>query len=190
MRSLLTAGRVVLGGYLAAHGAQKLFGAFGGPGLDLAAQGFGAMGLKPAREMAALAGGSEVVGGVLTATGIADPLGPLMIAGSMTVATAAHRKGGPFAAKGGYEAALTNLAFAGALAAADGHHRLTKPLPKAATAVLGAGAAALTGLSLFQLWQADQKRKAAEVADEALRAAEASADHVAATSAPDVAQAG
>ena len=74
------------------------------------------MGLKPPREMAALAGGSEIVGGILTATGTADPLGPLMIAGAMTVATAVHRKGGPFAAKGGYEAALTNLAFAGALA--------------------------------------------------------------------------
>ena len=189
MRSLITAGRVVLGGYLAAHGAQKLFGAFDGPGLDLAAQGFGAMGLKPPREMAALAGGSEIVGGVLTATGVADPLGPLMIAGSMTVATAVHRKSGPFAAKGGYEMALTNLAFAGALAAAGGHHRLTKPLPKAAAAVLGAGAAALTGLSLFQLWQAEQKREAAKAADEALRAAEAEAADDEAPAA-DVAQAG
>ena len=176
MRSLITAGRVVLGGYLAAHGAQKLFGSFDGPGLDAAAQGFGAMGLKPPREMAALAGGSELAGGILTATGTADPLGPVMIAGAMTVATAVHRKGGPFAAKGGYEAALANLAFAGTLAAIDGHHRLTKPLPKAAVAVVGAGAAALTGLSLVQLWQAEQRRKAAAAADAAVVAAEAAAD--------------
>lgn len=179
MRSLITAGRVVLGGYLAAHGAQKLFGSFDGPGLDQAAQGFGAMGLKPAREMTALAGGSEIVGGVLTATGTADPLGPLMIAGAMTVATAVHRKAGPFAAKGGYEAALTNLAFAAAVAAADGHHRMTNPLPKAATVVLGAGTAALTGLSLFQLWQAERARQAAEATDAALVAAEAVAPEAA-----------
>ncbi|MGD0833761.1 MAG: DoxX family membrane protein [Candidatus Dormibacteria bacterium] len=44
--------------------------------------------------MAVLAGASELAGGVLTATGIADPLGPVAIAGAMSVATAVHRRQG------------------------------------------------------------------------------------------------
>src|SRR6478752_2655631 len=65
MRSALTVGRAVLGGYIAIHGAQKLFGAMDGPGLDAAGAGFHAMGLTPGRQFAALAAGSELVGGVL-----------------------------------------------------------------------------------------------------------------------------
>jgi putative oxidoreductase len=53
MRSALLLGaRVVVGGYLTIHGAQKLFGAFG-PGLDKAAAGFERIGLAPGRQMAA-----------------------------------------------------------------------------------------------------------------------------------------
>ena len=52
MRITNLAGRLVLGGYLAVHGAQKLFGAFGGKGLDAAAEGFAKMGLHPAKPMA------------------------------------------------------------------------------------------------------------------------------------------
>ena len=55
MRSaLLFAAQVVVGGYLGVHNAQKLFGAFGGPGLDRAAAGFERTGLAPGRQMAAL----------------------------------------------------------------------------------------------------------------------------------------
>ncbi len=60
MRSAaLLAGRLVLGGYLAVHGAQKLFGAFDGHGLDATAAGFQRLGLTPSREMATLAGAGE-----------------------------------------------------------------------------------------------------------------------------------
>src|SRR4051794_19782336 len=83
--------RVVLGAYMFVHGTQKLFGWFGGPGLDAASKGFAGMGLTPGKPMAALAGSSEAVGGVLTAVGLADPFGPVAIAGAMTVATAVHR---------------------------------------------------------------------------------------------------
>ena len=112
MRAITTAARAVLGGYLAAHGAQKLFGSFGGAGLDGTAEMFERLGLTPGRQMATLAGVSELTGGLLTATGVADPLGPIAVASTMAVATAVHRKGGPFATKGGYELPLTNLAFA------------------------------------------------------------------------------
>jgi putative oxidoreductase len=88
MRSTLLFGaRVVVGGYLAVHGAQKLFGAFGGPGLEKAAAGFERIGLAPGRQMAALAGAVELGGGLLTVTGAADPAGPLAIIGTMAVAS-------------------------------------------------------------------------------------------------------
>ena len=85
---------------------------------------FGRLGLTPERQMAKLAGVSELTGGVLTATGVADPLGPIAVASTMAVATAVHRKGGPFATKGGYELPLTNLAFAVVLATARPGHRV------------------------------------------------------------------
>ena len=144
MRSVILLGaRVIVGGYLAVHGAQKLFGAFGGPGLDKAAAGFERIGLAPGRQMAALAGATELGGGLLTAAGIADPAGPLAIIGAMTVASAAHRANGPLAAKGGFELPLTNLAAAAALAAAGpGRLKIGPPLPRPLTTV----AAAIGGL--------------------------------------------
>ncbi|HVW40243.1 MAG TPA: DoxX family protein [Amycolatopsis sp.] len=113
----LLAGRGVLGGYLAAHGAQKLWAAFGGPGLDPVAGAFDKLGLRPGRAMARLAGISEFGGGLLTVAGLADPLGPLAIAGTMAVAGTTHGARGPFAANGGYELPLSNLAAALTLAA-------------------------------------------------------------------------
>jgi len=109
--------RLTLGGYLATHGAQKLFGAFGGSGLEPVAAHFEKTGIRPGHPMAVLAGGSEFVGGVLTATGLAGPVGPIAIAGAMTVAATVHGDKGPMAQKGGYELALTNAVAALALAA-------------------------------------------------------------------------
>jgi putative oxidoreductase len=107
--------RVIFGSYLAVHGAQKLFGSFGGPGLDTTGAAFESIGLKPGKLQAALAGASEFGGGVLTATGVANPLGPLAIAGTMAVASVTHRKQGPLAQNGGFELPLTNFAVAVAL---------------------------------------------------------------------------
>jgi putative oxidoreductase len=114
----LLGARLVLGGYLAVHGAQKLFGLFGGRGLDATGAGFERIGLTPGKPMAALAGASELGGGLLTATGLAAPLGPVALIGTMVVASATHRAKGPLAANGGFELPLTNLAAAAALAAA------------------------------------------------------------------------
>jgi putative oxidoreductase len=173
--SALVAGRVVLGGYLAAHGAQKLFGAFGGHGLEKTSAGFESIGLSPGRPMAALAGASELGGGLLTAAGLADPLGPVAIAGAMTVAVATHRKNGPLAANGGYELALTNLALATVLAAAGpGKVRLGLPLSKRLAAVVAVGAVAFTGVALVKLLTARPPAPAA-AAPTAAPAPEASA---------------
>src|SRR3984957_18508477 len=84
----LLASRTVLGGYLAAHGAQKLFGTFGGHGLEPTAAGFERLGLRPGRVTATAAGLSELGGGLLTAVGLASPGGPVSIAGTMAVASA------------------------------------------------------------------------------------------------------
>jgi putative oxidoreductase len=142
--TLLT-GRVVLGGYLAVHGAQKLFGSFGGPGIERVAGFFDQLGLRPGRPMAIAAGLSEFGGGLLTMAGLAHPLGPVAISGTMAVAASTHRANGPLAAKGGYELPLTNLAAALALAASgpgryslDGAAARSLPRPLIGLAALGA----------------------------------------------------
>ncbi len=148
--------RTVFGGYLAVHGAQKLFGAFGGPGLDATAAGFESMGMKPGRAMATLAGASEFGGGILTATGIAEPLGPLAIAGTMVVASAVHRKQGPMMQNGGFELPLTNFAVAIALLSSGlGRYRLGPRLPKSLIRLAVVGGAALAAGSLYQLLTAE-----------------------------------
>jgi len=122
----------VVGSYLAVHGAQKLFGAFGGPGLDKAGAGFHRIGLRPGKHMAAAAGITELGGGILTAAGIADPAGPLAIMGAMTVAATTHRAKGPLNARGGFELPLTNLAAAATLAAVGPGKFPHRPLAAAA----------------------------------------------------------
>jgi putative oxidoreductase len=96
----LLASRAVLGGYLAAHGAQKLFGTFGGHGIRPTAAGFDRLGLRPGRVTAAVAGVSEFGGGLLTVAGLASPAEPVAIAGTLAVASTTHRANGPFAATG------------------------------------------------------------------------------------------
>lgn len=159
---MLLSARLVLGGYLSVHGAQKLFGVFGGHGLDTTGQAFERIGLTPGRPMAALAGATELAGGLLTATGAADPAGPLAIIGAMTVASATHRANGPLAARGGFELPVTNLAAAAALAAAGpGRLSLGPRLPRHfAAAAFGVGGL-LAALSLAKLTAA-QKASAAD----------------------------
>ena len=141
----LLGARLVLGGYLAAHGAQKLFGKFGGYGLDATGGVFDSVGLSPGRDMARAAGITELAGGILTATGALHPLGPVAVAGAMAVAVPIHRGGGPFAVDNGYELALTNLAIAASLAAAGPGPRLGPALPRKAAAVTVVGAAVIAG---------------------------------------------
>lgn len=167
----LLGARAVLGGYLTAHGAQKLFGALDGPGLDAAGAGFAGMGLTPGKPMAALAAGSEFVGGLATIAGAADPIGPLAMIGTMAVATTVHAPGGPFASKGGYELTLTNLALGGALlAAGPGRFRLTPGLPPKlakTAAIVGGGLTALSIAKLLKARKAQAATAAAAPAPEA-----------------------
>jgi putative oxidoreductase len=78
-----------------------------------------------------LASAGEFGGGILTATGIAEPLKPLAIAGIMVVASATHRKQGPLSQNGGLELPLTNFAVAVALLSSGSRrYRLGPRLPK------------------------------------------------------------
>jgi putative oxidoreductase len=159
--------RLVLGSYLAVHGAQKLFGAFGGSGLERAGAGFERMGLRPGKHMAAAAGITELGGGLLTVAGIADPAGPLAIIGAMSVAATTHRARGPLNAKGGFELPLTNLAAAVALTAAGpGKFRLGPSLPRPLAVAGAAGGGLLAGALVTRMLTA----KPTTAADESRRA--------------------
>ena len=105
--------RLVLGLTMAAHGSQKLFGWFRGPGLRKVGAGFESQGLRPGHVYAALAGVSEVAGGLLMALGLLTPLAGAAITGVMVVAIAGvHGRNGFFITGGGYEYNLLIIAAA------------------------------------------------------------------------------
>jgi putative oxidoreductase len=122
--------RVTLGGLLMGHGAQKLFGWFEGPGPEGTAGMMRAMGLQPARPWAMLASLGEFGGGLLTALGLLNPLGPLGVIGAMSMATGKAHWGKPiWASKGGAELPVTNIGIALALAVAGpGRYSLDQAL--------------------------------------------------------------
>ncbi len=105
--------RTVVGGLFVGHGTQKLFGWFDGQGLDATAQGFDAMGLRPGRTNAIVAGASEAVGGAAFAAGFETPFAAAPLIGSMLMAIKhVHAKNGPWSHKGGYEYNLVLIAAA------------------------------------------------------------------------------
>jgi putative oxidoreductase len=80
--------RLGIGLILAAHGAQKLFGAWGGPGMAKWTQSVQRLRIRPATPWAWIAALSEFGGGLLLALGLLSPLGSLAIIGAMLVALA------------------------------------------------------------------------------------------------------
>lgn len=108
--------RLTVGLLLAGHGAQKLFGWFGGAGFARTAQNMPRMGFRPGWLWAALAAGSEFGGGLALAAGLLMPLPAVGIVASMAVAVfKAHWKNGFWNAKGGVEYPLMLLLFAATL---------------------------------------------------------------------------
>jgi len=109
--------RVPVGIILVAHGAQKLFGWFGGYGLEGTGQFMSSLGLEPGYLMALLAGSAEFFGGLALLLGLLTRPAALVSAFTMAVALfSAHIGNGLFMSNNGYEYALTLLAATLALA--------------------------------------------------------------------------
>jgi putative oxidoreductase len=113
--------RIPAGIIFAAHGAQKLFGWFGGYGLEGTGQFMGSIGLAPGYLMALLAGSAEFFGGLALIAGFLLRPAAAALAFAMVVAIfSVHIGKGLFVAKDGYEFALALLAIALALLATGG----------------------------------------------------------------------
>lgn len=113
--------RIPVGIIFAAHGAQKLFGWFGGYGLEGTGGFMASLGLNPGMLMAALAGGAEFFGGLALILGLLVRPAAVVLAFTMVVAIfSVHFQNGLFLSNNGYEfglamlAASLSLAFSGA----------------------------------------------------------------------------
>lgn len=104
-----------------AHGAQKLFGAFGGYGLEGTAGWMESIGLTPGYLLALLAGSAEFFGGLALLLGLFVRPAALVLAFTMAIALfSVHAANGLFMANNGYEFALAMLAMSAALTATGG----------------------------------------------------------------------
>ena len=108
--------RLVFGTVIAAHGAQKLFGWFGGYGIAGTGSFFESLGFRPGRLLAAAAGLGETASGLLLVAGLFGPVGPALMLSVMIVASSVHWNNGLFAMKDGIELPLLYSAGAVALA--------------------------------------------------------------------------
>lgn len=113
--------RIPIGIIFMAHGAQKLFGWFGGYGLEATGQWMASIGIEPGLLMAAMAGGAEFFGGLFILLGLLTRPSALVLAFTMVVAiVTVHLDNGLFMANNGYEfglallAASVSLVFSGA----------------------------------------------------------------------------
>jgi putative oxidoreductase len=100
--------RMTVGPTFAAHGAQKVFGWWGGPGFEGWQGAMTRMGFRPAGLFAAISAGVELIGGLALALGLLTPIaGAALIAQSVVIVGQVHWQNGFFNTKGGYEFPLT-----------------------------------------------------------------------------------
>lgn len=145
--------RLVVGLFLAAHGAQKLFGWFGGYGLKGTTGWIASLGLKPAGLWALVAGLGEFGGGLLLALGLLTPLGAVAATATMVMAIVLAHWPKVFVTEGGIEypfvVAVTAIAVALAGPGAyslDAVLGLMLPVPLILIAALLAGLGVVTAL--------------------------------------------
>ncbi|MGF9700127.1 DoxX family protein [Paenibacillus sp. MABNR03] len=113
--------RLVIGLSFMAHGAQKLFGWFGGYGIKGTGGWFESMGMKRGALVALLAGLAEFGGGLLLALGLLTPVGGILIALTMVIAIVkVHGANGYWSTQNGFEYNLAILAVGVALALTGG----------------------------------------------------------------------
>jgi putative oxidoreductase len=109
----LLGARLALGGTMIAHGAQKQYGAFGGPGPEQAAKMMHSLGLRPGEAHATMASSAEMTSGGLIALGLGGPIGPAILTSIMLVAIeTVHKQKGYWNTGGGYEMNVMILALA------------------------------------------------------------------------------
>ena len=108
--------RLVVGPLMAAHGAQKLFGWFGGYGLAGTGGFFEGLGFRPGRTFAAAAGATELVSGTLVTLGLLGPVGPALMLSVMVVAAISVHWPNVFAQSNGIEVPLLYGVTAASLA--------------------------------------------------------------------------
>ncbi len=109
--------RLASGVIFAAHGAQKLYGWFGGYGLEGTGGWMSSIGLEPGVLMAALAGGAEFFGGLALILGLLVRPAAVVLALTMVVAiVTVHLANGLFMSNNGYEFGLALLAVSVSLA--------------------------------------------------------------------------
>jgi putative oxidoreductase len=106
MNAGLLLARLVLGLLMAAHGSQKLFGWFGGPGLVKAAGFFEGLGFRPGRLFATTAALTEFVSGLLLAIGLFEPIAAALMVSVMIVAASVHWSNGLLVTSNGIEVPL------------------------------------------------------------------------------------
>lgn len=116
--------RLTFGLFMAAHGAQKVFGLFGGNGLTATGKAFESLGYRPGKLFALIGGLSELLGGLGLAVGLLTPLAAAALIGvminAMVTVTAAH---GLWETDGGVEYNVA-IAVAALAVAAIGPGRL------------------------------------------------------------------
>ena len=146
--------RVIIGLLFIGHGAQKLFGWFGGHGLHGTAEYFASAGLRPARPLALLAGLAEFFGGLGLALGLVTPVAAALISVVMLGAIAFVHWPRLWVSEGGLEYPLVNLAAAAmfglagpGMYALDARLGVTLPMPQ--TYVAGLIAAIVIVLALY-----------------------------------------
>lgn len=109
--------RLAAGVIFTAHGAQKLFGWFGGYGLEGTAGWMASIGLEPGYLLALLAGSAEFFGGLLLILGLLVRPSAIVLAITMLVAiVCVHLEHGLFMSNNGYEFGLALLAISAGLA--------------------------------------------------------------------------
>ncbi|WUC40592.1 DoxX family protein [Streptomyces cellulosae] len=163
--------RLGTGGVLAAHGTQKLFGWFGGGGIEGTGQFMESIGYAPGKVSATAAGVAETGGGLLLALGLATPAAGAAAAGAMAGASAVHAPNGFFNQEGGFEyAASLGLTAAGLAVAGPGRlsldHLLGHAVDRgwmvpAAFGVTAAVTAMAVGARSRRLWKAREGEQGA-----------------------------
>jgi putative oxidoreductase len=141
----LTIIRLAVGLVLAGHGAQKVFGAFEGPGLERWHGAVASMGFARPRVLGTLAAFTEFFGGLMLAAGFLTPVVAAALAIDMAVAIVkVHRGKGMWVTKGGYEYALVLFVVVAVLG-------LARPTAFSVDAALGFGGSAALFLAVLAI---------------------------------------